>query len=177
MSNYVFSPTTVAFYSVALKPDYEKSGIWPADAVVVTDDTWHTYVSPPPAGKTLGAVNGQPGWVSLPPPTLAQQAGAMMYDTVDVTSAAEPSLNSTYAIDPTSQNQITSIAAAINAGMGLPGGGDSFNWADVNSVSHQWPSTQFLNFARDVMNFVYACGQVVGGYTTTLPSKALNVDD
>lgn len=42
---------------------------WPADAVLLDEDEAETYQGKnPPQGKALGAVNGRPAWVDLPPP-------------------------------------------------------------------------------------------------------------
>ena len=69
--------------------------------------------------------------------------------------------------------QITGSAAAISAGLGLPGGGAAFNWPDATGAAHPWPAPQFTAYARAVMNFVYAAAQVAQGHGTTLPSATI----
>jgi hypothetical protein len=102
-----------------------------------------------------------------PPPTMPQQAMALLGQPVTVHCLALAALDGAYPIDQPTQMQITGIAAAISAGLGLPGGGATFNWPDAGSIAHPWPAAQF---AKAVMNYVYACAQVVQGHGTTLPS-------
>ncbi|MEJ0019706.1 MAG: hypothetical protein WDN25_24770 [Acetobacteraceae bacterium] len=108
-----------------------------------------------------------------PPPTLQQQAMALLSQPVTVDCLALPALDGAYPIDQATQMQITGIAAAISAGLGLPGGGATFNWPDVVGVAHTWPAGQFTEFAKAVMNYVYACAQVAQGHGTTLPAQPI----
>jgi hypothetical protein len=177
---HVFSPSTLAFYPVALQPVYENAGTWPADTVAVTEATFQTYgLSAAPIGQKRGAdANGQPIWVDLPEPpplTLQQQASAMLMQPVAVQSTSMPELNASYPIDQTTQGLITGIAAQINAGLGLPGGDTTFNWSDATGTPHQWPAPQFTAFAKEVMHFAYACTQVAQGHSETLPETPLTI--
>ena len=52
---------------------------------------------------------------------------ALLGQPVTVNCPALPALDGVYPIDQASQMQITGIAAAISAGLGLPGGGATFN--------------------------------------------------
>jgi len=108
-----------------------------------------------------------------PPPTLQQQAQALLAGPVTVQCASLPAIAGSYPIDATTQMQITGIAAAISAGLGLPGGGDTFNWPDAAGLPHPWPASQFTAYAKAVMNFVYAAAQVAQGHGTTLPSATI----
>ncbi|MEJ0020742.1 MAG: hypothetical protein WDN25_30170 [Acetobacteraceae bacterium] len=110
-----------------------------------------------------------------PPPTLQQQAGALLGQPLTVQCASVPALNGAYPIDATTQMQITGIAAAISAGVGLPGGGATFNWPDAAGAPHPWPAPQFTEYARAVMNFVYAAAQVAQGHGATLPSATVAI--
>jgi hypothetical protein len=112
------------------------------------------YVAPPP-----------------PPPTLQQQALALLGQPINLVCTSVPSINGAYPIDQATQAQITGIAAAINAGMGLPGGEATFNWAGHDG----WPAVQFTAYAKAVMNFCYACAQVAQGNSETLPSQTLTI--
>ncbi|MCO8139779.1 tail fiber assembly protein [Escherichia coli] len=43
---------------------------WPSDAVLLTEEETETYwMVTPPDGKKLGAVDGKPAWVDIPPRT------------------------------------------------------------------------------------------------------------
>lgn len=79
MGNMFFSASRMAFCPEDMKPDYEKGVGWPPDAIEVTDDAWHEFISVPPEGKILGSTGeGMPCWVDKPAPTqeeiLAQAA-------------------------------------------------------------------------------------------------------
>jgi hypothetical protein len=110
------------------------------------------------------------------PPTVQEQAQALLGQPVTVVSTSLPdALNGIYPIDVATQVQINTIAGAINAGLGLPGGGVTFNWADTSGAMHPWPATQFTAFAKEVMNYGYALSQVAQGHGDTLPSSTLTV--
>lgn len=70
-----------------------------------------------------------------------------------VVSTANPSLNDTYAIDPTSLATITSIATGIAARSRVPGGGATFVYPQMSS--HQFSATDFLNLASALEDYVY----------------------
>jgi hypothetical protein len=108
-----------------------------------------------------------------PPPTLQQQAMALLVAPVAVQSTSLPALDAAYPIDQATQMQITGIAAAISAGLGLPSGGTNFNWPDATGAAHAWPAPQFTALAKAVMNFVYAAAQVAQGHGTTLPASPI----
>jgi hypothetical protein len=110
-----------------------------------------------------------------PPPTIQQEAGALLFEPVAVVCTSISSLNANYPIDQVTQSQITGIASAINAGLGLPGEGDTFNWPDATGTPHAWPATQFTAFAKAVMNYVYQAAQVAQGHGDTLPTQPLTI--
>lgn len=143
------------------------------DLLVLTDQQWDGRMTDPSGwavndGTLVDYVPPPP-----PPPTLEQQAATMIAGPVPLQSTGTPSLNATYATDVTTQTQMTAIASAINAGLGLPGGGSTFNWPDSDGNAHQWNEAQFLQFAHSLMNFLYACTQVVGGHSTSLPASPI----
>ncbi len=106
-------------------------------------------------------------------PTLYTAPAAMpqsLYDAaiaagIVITSTATPALDATYAIDPTMQQRVQAIIAGITAGKGLPGGGSTFLWEDKSMIHHAFTSTDFVNFAAAIEDYVY-------GLITTL--AALN---
>jgi hypothetical protein len=117
----------------------------------------------------------EPPEVPTEPPSLQDQAAAMMNEPVTVVSQSMPSLNAQYQNDPPTRQHITTITMAYNGGLGLPGGGRAFQWWDVDGTTYLWPAMQFVSFAQAVMNFVYACTQVVNGESTELPSSTLTI--
>jgi hypothetical protein len=106
----------------------------PPNAVPLTD-CFHPEIAamfiPVPAG-----VSPEQGWTYdgttfaapvppvIPPPTLSEQAASLLFGSVAMQCTSLPALDTAYAIDTGAQMQITSIAPAINAHLGLPGGGD-----------------------------------------------------
>jgi hypothetical protein len=76
---------------------------------------------------------------------------------LQIVSTSTPALNGIYDISPTAQQKITALAAAIaNPSVGIPGGGSTFAYLDLNGNSHSFTGAQFTAFAQAVMNFVYA---------------------
>lgn len=65
-----YSESLAGFIPAAWKDDGTyTAATWPADAVLLTADECETYHrGTPPIGKALGAKNGRPTWVDLPPP-------------------------------------------------------------------------------------------------------------
>jgi len=120
----------------------------------VSNGTLAPYVPPPPV-----------------PPSLQQTALMRLGQPVTVASTSIPALNGSYPIDPNTQGQITGIAAAISADLGLPGGGTTFRWSGVEG----WTAPAFIAFAKAVMNYVYAVAQVAEGHSDTLPSQTLTL--
>jgi hypothetical protein len=113
-----------------------------------------------------------------PPPvlTLPQQATAMLSQPVTVDCISTPALSSDYANNANVRQSVTSTVSQISAGLGLPGGGATFNWPDVNGSEMQWPEADFVAFAKALTDFAYACQMVVGGHSAVLPSRTLTVD-
>lgn len=59
-----FSPTTLAFYPDEFKKEYQKSGSWPSDAILVEYGAFKKYsLEVPPMGFKLGVTNNSPCWV------------------------------------------------------------------------------------------------------------------
>jgi hypothetical protein len=65
----IFSPSTRGFYDPSNRANYDAAGVWPTDGVEVSDSDWRVWINQPPAGQTLGVVNGLPAWVAAPVPT------------------------------------------------------------------------------------------------------------
>lgn len=72
-----------------------------------------------------------------------------------ITSMLNPGLNGTYAVQDPDLNRISSISTGIAAGKGLPGGGETFYYADMSDNLHAFNATEFLNFAKSIENFIY----------------------
>jgi hypothetical protein len=108
--------------------------------------------------------------------TMQQKCAGLLAGPVTITCASVPSLNGNYPIDAATQALTTSVAAAINAGLGLPSGQDTFNWPDAAGNRHDWPAPQFTQFAKGMMQFIYQCTQAAQGHSDTLPSPMIAID-
>ncbi|EKN5910544.1 TPA: tail fiber assembly protein [Yersinia enterocolitica] len=70
MNSVFFSPSTVGFYSDNLINDGSYDSSLPSDIIELTLAENEIYRGRnSPLGKVLGAINGRPAWVDLPPPT------------------------------------------------------------------------------------------------------------
>jgi hypothetical protein len=132
----------------------------------------------------------QPYWSYTAPSTFAAAAEpvlrpADMYNAAiaagcQIVSTANPStLDGTYPLDPLSVGKITAIAAGINAGKGLPGGGSTFNLLDVAGNAHPIGSGDFLNLAAALETYVYDCSvaemTLLGGHVATWPTMPVTI--
>ncbi|EMJ3156682.1 tail fiber assembly protein [Yersinia enterocolitica] len=81
----LFSSKLAAFIPENMAIDGSYSTDVTDNLIVVSNEELSTYWrQEPPAGKTLGTVNGRPAWVDLPPPTAEQLAEIK---TINVTQA------------------------------------------------------------------------------------------
>jgi hypothetical protein len=150
-----------------------------ASYVVITDtkfvawlaaDKTH-YPTPIPTEAALFEVLG----INYPQGTPTGQTAQLLQGAINITCTSVPVLNGSYAIDDTSRSTITSIAAAINANLGLPGGGNTFEYADITGNAHAWPASQFIELAKAIMNYIYQVNLVVAGASTSIPSPNITI--
>jgi hypothetical protein len=87
-----------------------------------------------------------------------------------------PALNGDYPIDAATQMQVAGIMSKINAGRGLPGGGQTFNWPDAAGIAHVWSAPQFVDFADKLADYIYGCAQVAQGHGDVLPERTLRLE-
>jgi len=92
-----------------------------------------------------------------------------------LTSLATGALDGTYDVSPATQIQISGVVAGIGAGLGLPGGGGTFNWPDTSGVPHSFDETNFKNFATAVSTYVYTLNQIIGGAILSLPDPNITI--
>jgi hypothetical protein len=145
----------------------------PEDMMALTPEQWDART------ERMWAVQGGALVPYTPPPpvlTPADEATAMMSQPVIVQCVTVPALSATYPNNESVRHSMTGVVAQINAGLGLPGGDVTFNWPDVDGAERAWPAAEFVALTNAVANFTYACQQVVGGFSTTLPSNTLVID-
>ncbi|WP_373963346.1 tail fiber assembly protein [Kosakonia sacchari] len=74
MPKYMYSPSRNLFYDADLERGYSDSGIWPSDAIEVSETTFLSYTGLPPEGKRrLSDNDGLPCWGDLPGLTQQEQ--------------------------------------------------------------------------------------------------------
>lgn len=126
-----------------------------------------------------------PGWTCSgtppvfgppPPPPGPSPLAVALAGPLAITSSVAPAINGCYPIDTATQGLITAIATAINAGLGLPGGGATFEWPDAAGTGHAWPAAQFTLFAKAVMNYLYQVAQFGRRAIATPPSMTIALD-
>ncbi|UKL15100.1 tail fiber assembly protein [Elizabethkingia phage EKP1] len=91
MESVYFSPSLLSFIPARWKDDGTyTTETWPADAVMVTDEVAQTFwKQTPPDGKQLGAVDGEPAWVDVPPPTQEQLVATAEQQKVSLRATAD----------------------------------------------------------------------------------------
>jgi len=73
MNQYKWSAKNTAFFPVSWMLSYESAGWDLSDLVDISDDVYMSFTKAPPDGKTLGAIDGLPGWIELTPLTAEQK--------------------------------------------------------------------------------------------------------
>ncbi len=106
---------------------------------------------------------------------LQDSAAVALYAGILLTSIGTGALNGSYDVSPPSQTGISGVVAGIGAGIGLPGGGGTFNWFDTSGTPHAFSSVNFKNFATAVSNYTYTLNQIIGGEILTLPDFNITI--
>jgi len=142
------------------------------DLLNLTEEQWDARIT-----KDWAVDNGQlVEWIPPPPIyTIEDQARILLAGPVIVECAANTTIDGEYSIIDSVRQAMIGIMSQINAGMGLPGGGVTFNWPDKDNNEKQWAEAEFRPFANAVSNFVYNCNQVINGFSTTLPSNVIAI--
>ena len=96
-----------------------------------------------------------------------------------LTSTGTPALNATYSTTDTAQKNISGVVTGIATGLGLPGGGTTFQYLDASNVPHSFDASHFTAFAAALRNFVYNCeitlATIQNGGTATFPSNLVTI--
>lgn len=110
-----------------------------------------------PAGSTDAQVIDSSAYV--PVTSLRDLVAATMAAGCQIASTGTPAVNGTYKVDAPAKATIDGIYAGIKGGDGLPGGGATFNYADIGGQDHPFDAPTFLDFAKAVRDFLYALSQ------------------
>ncbi|MGI4943639.1 MAG: hypothetical protein ACRYHQ_24255 [Janthinobacterium lividum] len=107
------------------------------------------------------------------------QVAALMAAGCAVVSTATPALNATYPLDVEHLFYITSVAAGLAEGRGLPNGLATVGISDLGGGIHQMAAADFLNLAialRDYFAALKATSAVLlGGGTAAWPAQPVTI--
>ena len=109
------------------------------------------------------------------PPTLAQQASALLAGTVAITSTTNSALSGDYTVTQTDQNHIAAEVQSIMLNNTFADGTTSVSWPDSTGVLHTFTIAEFKTFAMALGSFVAACYKCVTGASSTLPNTAMTI--
>jgi hypothetical protein len=143
----------------------------PPTAAPISEAQWLSWIANP----QQRLVDGQLVPYTPPPPSIQRQAMNLLNSpTITVTCASTPTLDGVYPVDNATRSNITGIAVAINGGLGLPSGQDTFLWPDQSGSPHSWSADKFLAFAHGVMIYIYNL-TLVAGAGDALPSAIIAI--
>ena len=117
----------------------------------------------PKAGETmLNSVGSATLAATFPGYTAAVAAAAVpatlatkLATGIAITSTSTAALSTTYALDDVTLAQIGSVAQDAAAGLGLPGGGATFVYPDINSVPRTFTSAQIIALYKAMRDLVF----------------------
>ena len=117
------------------------------------------------------------GTVTLNSPLIEYES--LIAGGIVLTSTGTPALNATYSTTDTAQKNVGAVVTGIAAGLGLPGGGTTFQYLDALNVPHSFYTSHFTAFAAALRNFVYNCeialATIQSGGTATFPSNLVTI--
>jgi hypothetical protein len=151
---------------------------WPnmppaVDLLALTPTQWAAYIANPNGWVISG---GAIVAATVPAPTLAQQALALLAAGLVVTSTSMPSLSATYPTDPAMQDHIQAEVNAILLTGTFADGTASVAWPDVTGTCHTFPSVaEFKLFAIAIAAFVAGNYKVLNGSSTVLPAATASI--
>ncbi len=142
-----------------------------ASVMPVTSAQWAVQTGVYVSGGKI--VTGTP---PTPPPTLAQQAAALIAGGITITSTGTPGLDGVYACDATAQSNLQAVQTYILTNGKFPGSSGTYPWLDTTGAAHVFPSvTEFEAFASRVADFVADCTLIMLTNSGTLPAATANI--
>jgi hypothetical protein len=143
--------------------------------ILASDATYEAWIEAGNRATRIDSVSGLSEVMQRQAIPMLQSRG------VEVVSNHAPSINGPYAIDSLSQTRITALSAGIATGKPLPGGGDTFNYADFTGANRAFSAADFLDFASAIEDYVYAFDQaviaLVFGLPATLPLQPVVIHE
>jgi hypothetical protein len=141
----------------------------PAGAVACTTDQYAA------AGPWTTLVDGAIVIGAPPPPTLGQQATAMLAAGLTIASTGTPALNGTYACDPATTQNIQAEIISIMLNSTFADGGATVAWPDVAGALHSFDIAAFKSFAAAIAAFVAVLTRIALSNSGTLPSTTTTI--
>lgn len=185
---------TILFMSICVAAHADNYALVDGSGIVQNIIVWDgvSPYTPPPGqnpvlagtGAAVGGTysSGLLGGTFTPPapPTLTamQQAATALSSGLSITSTGTPSLNGTYSLDQTNQNNVSATTTYILLNGTFPGGGTTMSWIDQSGVAHTWPNVaEFKAFATVYANFVAAVALYAAsnGASGSLPSNQVTI--
>jgi|SRR5215469_3676589 len=109
-----------------------------------------------------------------PPPTPQQQFDSATASGVTLSWSSSTGLNGTYAVDPTTQNNITAEGVSILMNNAFTNGQQTRYWPELNGTPHQFTVAQFKIFSTAIAAYVDSLNAAMAGQAPW-PSNALSV--
>jgi hypothetical protein len=153
----------------------------PADAVEITQAQHAELMA---AYKIEVGPDGTPKAVafSVAALPLPQQAGFVMSQGIEITSASCPAIDGTYECTGKAVTELMNAAIYLNTFGEFPGAAGEtvhpvLEWPDKSGKMHRFAGPAlFLAFARAVMNYNALLKQVVYKASTTMPPASVRLD-
>ena len=132
----------------------------------------------PPASHVIDATDVTPkpaiDWIYDPETnTFSPPFIVPMIDRIPVVSTSNPSLSGVYPLNDRQYAFIAGVASQIANNRGVPGGGETFNFYDIDNQPHAFSAEEFLNFGQAISAFVSAAldaiHQAPGAQMPTVP--------
>jgi hypothetical protein len=172
----------MANYAIIVMGTVENVIVWDSTAAY-TPPSGSTAIEIP-SGQTVGIgytyTNGVFTAPAVPTPTpltLAQQAQAALDAGLTITSTSTPSLNGTYNVNQTAQENIDSTELYVDTNGEFPEGATEMPWELFGGAGAVvFPSTaEFKAFATAVADYVAALQMVIDSNSGTLPVNAVTI--
>lgn len=120
-----------------------------------------------------------PTWITNDYLSPDQALGFFLSQGIMITSTGTPALNGVYDISPDSQLKISGVVTGVTAGKGIPGGASTFAWQDMGGVPHEFTSTQFIDFAAAIEEYMYSLymteGVLLNGGSVDWPDSTVTI--
>lgn len=142
--------------------------------VPVGDDNYQQWLA---SGLNTTSTNPAAGDLSA---VMQEQALPLYFGAgITIVSDSTPAINSTYGLDPTTLDQIGTVARDSAAGFGLPLGAESFQYPDMDGNIRSLSEPNVQNLYKAMRNYVaattYAIKTRVMGGAADLPSSTVPI--